>query len=63
MKMTKTLRLFLFALSPLLLVAGCADEPSSPKKDDRLGGSAGVTFASHDMSRVAPTRANTIPPN
>jgi hypothetical protein len=59
----KHLFLFLLTLSLLLFVAGCADEPPPPKKDDRIGVSTGVTISSRDMSRVAPTRPTGVPPN
>lgn len=58
MTIMKTLLLVSFGLSPLLFVAGCANEPSAPKKDDRWEVSTGVNFTTNDMSRVAPTRAN-----
>ncbi|EDY21302.1 hypothetical protein CfE428DRAFT_1595 [Chthoniobacter flavus Ellin428] len=57
------LSLVSFILIPAVLVVGCANEPSMPKKDDRLGVSSGVTLSSHDMSRVSPARPNTMPPN
>jgi hypothetical protein len=55
--------LFVFTFGSLLFVAGCANEPGAPKKDDRIGVSTGVAVSSRDMSRVAPTRPNMTPPN
>jgi len=48
------------ALGVTLLVCGC-ENGVAPKKDDRLGAHGGVVVSSHDMSRVAPTRA--VPSN
>ena len=59
----KALSLVLLILIPAILVVGCANEPSTSKKDDCLGVSTGVTLSSHDMSRVSPARPNTMPPN
>jgi hypothetical protein len=59
----KFVPLFLCALLLLFFVAGCADEPSAPKNDSRIGGSMGVGISSHDMSRVAPSRPNGMPSN
>ena len=53
--------LLILAAGPLLAFAGCADE-STPIKGDRLGARAGVAITSQDMSRVAPTRAELVPP-
>jgi hypothetical protein len=59
----QTRLLVLIALRSVFFFAGCANEQPAPKNEDRFGASAGVSFSSHDMSRVAPTRANTMPPN
>jgi len=48
------------ALGAALLVCSCESE-STPKNADRLGARSGVVVSSHDMSRVAPTRA--VPSN
>jgi len=43
------------SLAVLLLVAGCANQQTPGKSDDRLSGRAGVNIMSSNMSRVAPT--------